>query len=154
MFTRRRILLSLAIAGLFLVITLPVRSRMASASPSPYAQVDVPNLGLAHPLRGAHLSRGEALALVQQKLNPSLFSHPYTVEYGAFDLGNVALRLNGPSSSPQILGTRDVWKITITGLRIVRPCAARVGALCPPPVSTLAVFVDDELGQVLESQGY
>lgn len=157
----RRVVIGVVLLGLIAAGAaggLSIKGRMASAAASPYGQVIVPNLVLTAPLSPAQLTKEGALAVAKRKLEPSMFTHPFTVQYGSFDESGLALRLGGPDSTLQRLGVRDVWKITITGLRIVRPCGSffRAGTApkCPPPVSTLAVFVDDKLGQVLESEGY
>ncbi len=158
---RRRFYVAGAVAiALILGLTaLGVRSRMAQASVSPYAEVSVPNLTLAPAQSPAVLNHDSALAVVEKRLSPGMFKHPFTVEYGAFGFGDLGLRTGAPGSAVQQVGTRDVWKVTFTGLRLFRPCGSffKVGAAppkCPPPVSTLAVFVDDKSGQLLESEGY
>jgi hypothetical protein len=133
-----------------------VRNRSATAAVRPYAEVNVPDLTLGMPSNPATLTRSQALAIAQTKLTPAVFAHPYTVEYGSFDESDIGLPSTQPGSPPQRLGRRDVWKITVTGLNIGRPCGGSVDGHpnCPPPVTTLAIFVDDKLGRVLESQGY
>ncbi len=150
---------AVVIALILGLTALGIRSRMVQASVSPYAEVSVPNLTLAPAQSPAVLSHDSALAVVEKRLSPGMFKHPFTVEYGTFGFGDLGLRTGGPASAVQQVGTRDVWKVTFTGLRLRRPCGSffKVGApppKCPPPVSTLAVFVDDKSGQLLESEGY
>ena len=155
---RKQRLIPGLVFGLILTVTVVgIQRNLVSAKPSPYARVMTPNMTLGHPAAAAHLNPSEALALVETKLKPSLFTHAHTIEYGSFALDNLALRQGGPSSAPQRVGTRDVWKITVTGLNLPRPCglgSKSTGPLCPPPVSTMAIFVDDKQGQVLESEGW
>lgn len=150
---------ALVIASIFGLTALGVRSRMVQASVGPYAEVSVPNLTLAPAQSPAVLSHDSALAVVEKRLSPGMFKHPFTFKYGSFGFSGVGLRTGGPGSAVQQVGTRDVWKVTFTGLRLSRPCGSffKVGApppKCPPPVRTLAVFVDDKSGQLLESEGY
>jgi hypothetical protein len=155
----RRVLIGVLLLGVIVsacLVGLSVRSRLASASGGTYANVIVPNLTLTTAQSAAILDGNSAVAIAKTKLSAGLFTHPFTVQYGAFDESGLVLRTGGVGSAPQRLGMRDVWKITITGLHIGRPCGGftSAGPNCPPPVSTLVVFVDDKLGQVLESQGY
>jgi len=155
MLRERRLIAALFLGLILTASVVVIRANFVSASPSPYAQVETPNVTLGPPTAAAHLNPSKALMLVETKLKPSVFTPPHTIEYGSFDLADTALRLDSSSSAPERLGMRDVWKVTVTGLNPPRPCgpgSKTTGPLCPPPVQTLAIFVDDKHGQVLESE--
>jgi len=156
MVTARTALVGLAVFGLVLLSGWSLRSTMLHASPSPYASVIVPNLSLRQPQSPARLDRSSVLTIIKEKLNPALFTHPFTVQYGADDESVLSLPLAGSTAQAQPLGVRDVWKVTITGLHLSRPCgsARAVPMRCAPPVRTLAIFVDDKAARILESRGF
>ncbi len=153
MIALQRLALVLLAGAVLVVGGLLVKSHEAGASsPHSYATVVVPDLTLGVPSSVAHLTSASALSLVKKKLNPHLFTHPFSVEYGSFTSSGISRRLSGAPSAPQLLRTRDVWKVTVTGLKIARPCGSH--GSCPPPESTLVIFVDDKTGQVLYAQGF
>jgi hypothetical protein len=132
---------------------LRIKTGVAAAGGPTYARVVVPDLALGPAAAPAHLSKDQALSVATAALSPTLFTHPYTVDYGSFD--DTTLRAGSAGrSSVQAVGARDTWKFTITGLDVVRPCPVAVPSACPPPISTLVVFIDDKSGTMLEAQGY
>ena len=138
-----------AAAGVF-----GLRDHLNSSAAGGYMPVVPPDVALLRPATPAIESHAQVMLHIQSKLTPVVTSHPYSMEYGGFDFGRLALPTRGAGKAPA-LGIRDVWKVTFTGLRIGRPCGAtRSRTVCPPPVSTMAVFVDDKSGTVIESEGW
>lgn len=156
MVTARTAFLGLAALGLMFLAVWILHSTAIQVSPNPHASVIVPNLTLRQPPSPARLDRSSVLTIIKEKLNPALFTHPFTVQYGAYDESALSLPLAGSTAPAQPLGVRDVWKATITGLHLSRPCgsARAVPMRCAPPVRTLAIFVDDKAARILESRGF
>lgn len=143
---------AIAVVIVLAVTIIAVRHSVVTASPNPPTRVDIPNLTLARPVAPARMTERKVLNVLKEKITPVVLSHTIREDYGAFDFSDMWLRSSSASTTRHTLGMRDVWKVTVTGLRLARPCAR--APQCPPPVSTLNFFVDDKSGQVLESVGY
>lgn len=98
------------------------------------------------------LTRATALRIAERSLSTGLFAHTYSAAYGSFNDPGLHVG-NGGTSTVHSLGSRDVWRFTISGLHMSRPCPAQNGAQCPP-IATLVVYVDDKSGTMIEMDGY
>ncbi|MGH2443538.1 MAG: hypothetical protein ACRDFX_10300 [Chloroflexota bacterium] len=112
-------------------------------------RIIVPNYSLQKPIAPPRMNEARVVDLVKNSgWDTSLFSHPYSVEYGSYVYPGGAA-YGGP-------GLIDVWKITFSGLNIPRPAGRSGSAVAsrPPPVTTLVMWVDDKGGTVLGADGH
>ena len=146
------------VVGIAIVISwILVGSHQVGATKSPRmyraAQLSLPLGSISTP---PITGQAQALAAAEAYSSPKLFTHPYAVAYGSYDFVGSYTRPD-ESSGLTPVGTENVWKFTITGLDIPRPCAPGAGdepARCPPPQTTLVIFVDDKRGTVTEMDGF
>ncbi len=153
------ILLLLLIGGSTAVAASAHHQEMTSPAPT---VVQVPEIqGTATPIvpilppsGSSHITKDQALAAARQYW-PSEFNgrYPVTAQFGGANLSNLQRRINGQLS---IVGMKDVWFVTVTGLDEARPAGSLLrGPRQPgaPPVHTRTFVVDDTNGQVLFSAG-
>lgn len=99
------------------------------------------------------MTKAQALALAESQFGKATFAHGYSAAYGSFT-ENASRQNTG--AGLQAIGTRNVWKFTVTGNFAPRPCAFSQNGppSCPPDPHTLVVIVDDHSGRFLEGISY
>jgi hypothetical protein len=117
------------------------------------SSVSTPDLSLKPATQPARMTKAQALAVAESQFGKATFAHGYSAAYGSFT-DNASRRNTGVGM--QAIGTRNVWKLTVTGNFAPRPCAFRLNlpASCPPDPHTFVVMVDDHSGQFLEGISY
>lgn len=123
--------------------TAPRAVALPAAPPVPAP----PDLTLGKPLAPPHTTRAQALALAEAQFGPGPFQRNVTISYGSFT-DEMYRRLT--ATGFRAVGTRDVWKIYVTGLVIPRSCGDAPMRKCPW-ATTLSVFIDDKDGRYLEA---
>ena len=151
------ILLLLLIGGSTAVAASAHHQAMTSPAPTavPTTPIQTTATTIVPPSGSWHVTKDQALAAARQYW-PSEFTgkYPVTIQFGGANLSNLQRRINGQL---RIVGRKDVWFVTVTGLDEARPAGSllRTGLQHPgaPPVHTRTFVVDDSNGQVLLSAG-
>jgi hypothetical protein len=119
--------------------------------------VMVPTLpALAVASAPARMTKADVLAAASTEFGTSIASHPTTIQYGSFSDPHLQVR-GGTRMVPA--GARNVWRVTVTGLDVSRPCDVKSSdlnnqAACPPAAQTLIMYFDDASGKFLEGVAY
>lgn len=101
----------------------------------------------------AIMKQGEAIAAAKNVFDGSLFTHPFTTEYGSIYVGRQVQ--DAVTGEWRTVGPRDVWKITISGLNLPTPGGRRPGANAPVLYAhTLVIYVDDKTGKYLQATSF